>query len=147
MRTLDELLEKYGESHQNIINKRIHWVCVPTIFVSIVAMLYASSALLAYIVTVLVIAYYVRLSLALGLGMGLFIGSIFWLLSVYPVSFMTWLLIFVVAWVGQFVGHHIEGKKPSFLDDLQFLLVGPAWVAKTLGEKILGKFVRSPKPA
>lgn len=37
------------------------------------------------------------------------------------------LLIFVVAWIGQFVGHHIEGKKPSFVEDLQFLAVGPLW--------------------
>jgi uncharacterized membrane protein YGL010W len=35
--------------------------------------------------------------------------------------------IFVVMWILQFVGHHVEGKKPSFLKDVQFLLVGPAW--------------------
>jgi uncharacterized membrane protein YGL010W len=38
------------------------------------------------------------------------------------------IVVFVVAWVGQFVGHRIEGRKPSFLEDLQFLLVGPAWL-------------------
>jgi uncharacterized membrane protein YGL010W len=36
--------------------------------------------------------------------------------------------IFVLAWIGQFIGHSIEGKKPSFLKDIQFLLIGPAWL-------------------
>ncbi len=38
------------------------------------------------------------------------------------------LVVFVVAWIGQFIGHKIEGKKPSFLQDLQFLLIGPVWL-------------------
>lgn len=42
-----------------------------------------------------------------------------WLLSV---------IVFVIAWIGQFVGHQIEGKKPSFFKDLQFLLIGPLWL-------------------
>jgi uncharacterized membrane protein YGL010W len=36
--------------------------------------------------------------------------------------------IFVLAWIGQFIGHKIEGAKPSFLKDIQFLLIGPAWL-------------------
>jgi len=42
--------------------------------------------------------------------------------------------VFVAAWVGQFVGHRIEGRKPSFVEDVRFLLVGPAW--------LLGDFYR-----
>jgi uncharacterized membrane protein YGL010W len=38
------------------------------------------------------------------------------------------LIIFFVAWIGQFYGHKVEGKKPSFLKDIQFLLIGPAWL-------------------
>jgi uncharacterized membrane protein YGL010W len=37
-------------------------------------------------------------------------------------------IVFVVAWIGQFYGHKVEGKKPSFLKDIQFLLIGPAWL-------------------
>lgn len=133
---LDELLAKYSESHQNAVNKRIHWVCVPVIFISIVGLLYTASPLLAYLCSILVIAYYLRLSLQLGLAMGLFIGSILYFMYMNPIGFMPLLLVFVVAWIGQFIGHHIEGKKPSFLDDLQFLLVGPAWVARSLWQKI-----------
>lgn len=38
------------------------------------------------------------------------------------------LTLFILAWIGQFYGHHVEGKKPSFFQDLQFLLIGPLWV-------------------
>jgi uncharacterized membrane protein YGL010W len=43
--------------------------------------------------------------------------------------------VFIIAWTGQFYGHKIEGKKPSFLKDLQFLLIGPAWVIENLFTK------------
>ncbi len=36
--------------------------------------------------------------------------------------------VFVLAWIGQFVGHRVEGRKPAFLEDLRSLLIGPAWV-------------------
>jgi uncharacterized membrane protein YGL010W len=36
--------------------------------------------------------------------------------------------IFVAAWIAQFVGHNIEGKKPSFLEDIQYLWIGPLFV-------------------
>ena len=44
--------------------------------------------------------------------------------------------IFVIAWIGQFIGHKIEGKKPSFLEDLQFLMVGPAWLLSFIYKKV-----------
>lgn len=134
-KTLSDWLAEYGESHQNPANKSIHWVCVPTIFVTIMGMIFAYSPILAYICSVLVVAFYLRLSLVLGLSMGLFMVSVLWLLYTYPVGFGVWLLVFVVAWIGQFIGHHIEGKKPSFFEDLQFLLIGPAWVADSLWSK------------
>jgi uncharacterized membrane protein YGL010W len=43
--------------------------------------------------------------------------------------------VFIVAWIGQFYGHKIEGKKPSFLKDLQFLMIGPAWVLENIFTK------------
>lgn len=135
-KTLSDWLAEYSESHQNPTNKSIHWLCVPTIFVSVMAMLYAISPIFAYICSFLVVAFYLRLSLALGLSMGLFMVSVFWLLHTYPMGFLGWLMIFAIAWVGQFIGHHIEGKKPSFFKDLQFLLIGPAWVANSLKNKV-----------
>lgn len=139
-KTLNDWLTEYGESHQNEINKSIHWLCVPTIFVSIMGMIYTMSPLLAYFCVLLTIAFYLRLSFSLGLSMGLFTMSVLWLLYTYPIGFGVWLLIFALAWVGQFIGHHIEGKKPSFFKGLQFLMIGPAWVANSLKDKIKEKF-------
>lgn len=139
-KTLADWLSEYGESHQNPTNKSIHWVCVPTIFVTIMGMIYTMSPILAYFCVLLTLAFYLRLSLALGLSMGLFMVVVLWGLYTYPVGFGVWLLIFALAWVGQFAGHHIEGKKPSFFQDVQFLLIGPAWVANSLKEKVKNTF-------
>ena len=48
--------------------------------------------------------------------------------------------VFVVAWIGQFVGHHIEGRRPSFLTDLTYLLIGPIWVLNKLYRKLGWKY-------
>ena len=82
---------------------------------------------------VLALGYYVRLSPQLAVGM-----LLVWLLMAGMLRFVgsyaplpLWavcLIIFVLAWIGQFWGHKVEGKKPSFLKDLQFLLIGPLWL-------------------
>ena len=148
MRKIDNLLYEYGLSHQNHTNKAIHWICVPLIFFSIVGLLWSIPADFlhsilpgeggkfinwATIGLFLALIYYASLSIPLFLGM-LFIVFVFssacyflnesgiaplWLIS---------LVIFFLAWAGQFYGHKIEGKKPSFLKDIQFLLIGPAWL-------------------
>jgi len=32
----------------------------------------------------------------------------------------------------QFIGHKLEGKKPSFFEDVQYLWVGPLFVLRPL---------------
>jgi uncharacterized membrane protein YGL010W len=147
MRKIDELFDEYGMSHQNATNKLIHWICVPLIFFSIVGLIASIPSGMvqrflgegnpyanwAAVVTILVLIYYVSLSIPLAFGMFLFV-----LVCLYGVRMIgqsnlvpLWLvslIIFVVAWIGQFYGHKIEGKKPSFLKDIQFLLIGPAWL-------------------
>ena len=143
---MQALLDEYGESHQNATNKTIHWICVPSIFYSIVGLIYSIpngllSGLLgqswyanwAMVMIALLVVYYLTLSFSLTIGMAAFSYFCFYLAGYMSVAFSTplWLIcviIFVVAWIGQFYGHHVEGKKPSFLKDLQFLLVGPAWL-------------------
>ena len=155
MRKIDILLTEYGESHQNTTNKAIHWLCVPLIFFSLVALVASiqASALekiagqkdaftnWATLVLLLATVYYVSLSIPLALGMVLF--SVVCLQGAYALSQMAilplWqmaLLIFTLAWIGQFYGHKIEGKKPSFLKDVQFLLVGPAWLLHFIYKKV-----------
>jgi len=47
------------------------------------------------------------------------------------VSHASWfpgLVVFVLGWAIQFVGHIFEGRKPAFVDDVVGLLVGPMFV-------------------
>lgn len=147
MRTLNEWFGEYGESHRNPTNKLIHWICVPAIVFSVIGMLAtipfpASVPFLNWgtVVVVLSLLFYARLSFMMMLGMVAY-GAIALLLveaiagAGLPV-FWTSLAVFVVAWIGQFIGHHIEGKKPSFFKDIQFLLIGPAWVIGFLFRKL-----------
>jgi uncharacterized membrane protein YGL010W len=147
MRKIDLLLEEYGESHQNSTNKTIHWVCVPMIFFSMVGLVFSVPAETvqrflgegnpyanwATVLLILVTVYYVSLSIPLSLGMMLFsvlclmLANLLTRLDVAPLWVIS-LVIFVVAWIGQFYGHNMEGKKPSFFKDMQFLLIGPAWL-------------------
>ena len=152
MVTMDWLLDKYGESHKNATNKLIHWVCVPSIVFSFFAILYAIPfpverglfANWAFVVYAIALVYYLRLSLMMTLGMMLVCGAmILGVNSIYnsvgreadTLAYVA-LAIFVVAWIGQFIGHKIEGQKPSFLEDLQFLMVGPAWLLSFIYKKL-----------
>lgn len=142
MRSLAQWLELYGVSHQHTVNKSIHHVCVPAIQFSLLGLLwlvrlpFAESlphplANLATIIVLLLLPWYFVLSWRIAIGMMLLSLS---MLVVIHVLYSTGLLlelsvgVFAIAWAGQFVGHHIEGRKPSFFDDLRFLLIGPLWV-------------------
>ena len=155
MRKIEALLEEYGESHQNKTNKLIHWICVPAIFFSIVGLIYSIPAGFlpealpflsgfanwATLVLVLVLIYYLSLSVPLTLGMLFFSAVCLALANFLSIAFpgKLWLIslgIFVIAWIVQFVGHNIEGKKPSFYKDVQFLMIGPAWLMHFIYKKI-----------
>ncbi|WP_231374014.1 Mpo1 family 2-hydroxy fatty acid dioxygenase [Aureivirga marina] len=129
---LQLLLDAYAESHQNAKNKKIHFVCVPIIFWSIVGFFYAIPNQLlissfgnlflvnwATIALLFVLIYYISLSIRLSFGMLIF--SFFCLISFYlielyvPVSILKITIItFVIAWIGQFYGHQLEGKNHHF---------------------------------
>ena len=129
MRRVDALFARYGESHRNPTNKAIHWVCVPLITWCVIAFFWAWSPVAAYAFIAAALAFYVWLSPAIAIGM-LGVSAVL----VYPLTLLgahvpaTAAVVFVLAWIGQFVGHRIEGKKPSFFEDAKFLLVGPAWL-------------------
>jgi len=135
-KSLQSWLADYAVSHQHPINKKIHWLCVPTIFASILGMGMSWQAAFTLVLIALVMLFYLRLSTQLFIAMGMFVLFCLAAIAILPVGFKFWFGVFVVAWVGQFVGHKIEGKKPSFFEDLQFLLIGPAWVANSLSEKL-----------
>ena len=137
MKTVSERLDEYSESHQHKTNKLIHWVCVPTIFFSIVGILAHFSALLTTLLLVLSFIFYARLDLVLAVAMAALMLVMAWLIYVLPVGMGFYIAIFVLAWIGQFYGHKVEGKKPSFFKDLQFLLIGPIWCMDAYLGKIL----------
>lgn len=129
-RQVEALLAKYAESHLNPTNEVIHFICIPAIVFSFLGLIWAAHPLAALAVTMLSLAYYFRLSVAFAFGMLLMSGAMLWILSVLPQD-QIWklsLAVFVIAWIGQFIGHKIEGRKPSFFDDLRFLLIGPLFV-------------------
>ncbi len=150
MRSIQQWLAEYGESHRNETNKTIHWICVPIIFCSIVGFFYGIKFPFYYgghqlnaamLLMVLVIIYYFSLSKTLWIGMLLF--GLFCLYInhlVEKAGFLPlWafsLILFATAWIGQFYGHKVEGKKPSFLKDLQFLMIGPAWLMSFIYRKL-----------
>lgn len=155
MRTLNQWLNEYGESHTNETNKLIHWICVPAIFFSIMGLLYCiklpwfinENLQLNVAMIVLLLTTFYYLSLSIPIGFGMFIFGIFCLALCYIVEtffpVQLWLfsvIIFIVAWIGQFYGHKVEGKKPSFFKDIQFLLIGPMWLMSFLYKKMGVKY-------
>jgi uncharacterized membrane protein YGL010W len=149
-RPIDRWFAHYSDDHRNDANQHIHVVCVPLILWSVIAMLWTipspaslfTDGVFAGIAMLLAALFYYRHSRSLGLGMALvfvLLGLVTRLL--YGVLGAQGLLmlgvgVFVVAWIGQFVGHKLEGRKPSFLTDITYLLIGPAWVLAKLYRRL-----------
>ncbi|AMO22779.1 DUF962 domain-containing protein [Ramlibacter solisilvae] len=136
-RRVDQLLAHYGESHRNPTNGAIHCVAIPLIMLSLIGLIYAVHPWLAYAFLGASLVYYARLSAVFLLTMTLLsaVGlALVWAMGtmVLPIS----IAIFVLAWIGQFIGHAIEGRKPSFFEDLQYLWVGPLFVLSKLFVKL-----------
>ena len=151
MRSVHSWLDEYGESHRDPANKLIHWICVPLIMLSALGMLWAVPRPAALVslspyanwATIMIAAslvYYFLLSPRLGAGMLLVVVLMY--LALEALAGLPWPLwatsagIFAGAWIGQFIGHKIEGKKPSFFKDLLFLLIGPLWLLAALYRKL-----------
>jgi uncharacterized membrane protein YGL010W len=143
MRTVEQWFGEYGESHRHPRNELLHIVCVPPIVMSVIGFIWsipvpASFAEVspwlnwATLAIALATVYYFTLSIALGVGAAIGLGILAYLVSrldtlAWPL-WLTCLVIFAIGWIGQFIGHAIEGKRPSFFKDVQFLLIGPLWL-------------------
>ena len=129
-RRVDQLLAHYGQSHQNPTNEVIHYFAIPLIMLSVVGLMYALHPFVAYAFLAASLVYYLRLkvvvlTLCMVLWSALLVALV---LAMGAHVFIISLAIFVGAWIVQFIGHKIEGKKPSFLEDIQYLWVGPLFV-------------------
>lgn len=146
MRSLDEWLDSYSQNHRNPLNRIIHWICVPAILWAVMAALWAIPVPASIgrpgfwcgMAIIAAFAFYWRLSRPIGIAMlvvfivfGLFTE---WLFRTIGPSYLLWtaVIVFVIAWIGQFIGHVIECARPSFFTDLAYLLIGPAWLADKL---------------
>jgi uncharacterized membrane protein YGL010W len=141
MKTVQDWFDAYGASHQNPTNIVIHWICVPLIAFSTLGLLWAipvpgTPSPWVNVATALValsLLFYARLSLRLAVGIVPWIAVMLagcWALAAEGTATLVWVSVgvFVASWIAQFVGHKIEGQKPSFFQDLQFLLIGPLWL-------------------
>ncbi len=153
MKSAQEYFDEYAVSHQNKTNQTIHYICVPLIFFSVIGLLMSIPTQLiensiglynpilenwAVIVGLIISVFYLKLGFwyfaeMLFVMLLCIIGN-FWLGNNINLLYAS-LTIFIFAWIGQFYGHKVEGAKPSFLKDLEFLLIGPLWVIQKLGKK------------
>jgi len=136
MKAIDQWFDEYGESHQNPLNKLVHWICVPLITFSVLGMLWAIHPTVAVLAVATSLVFYLALSWRIAAAMLGVAALMLLILDAMPVVFWPSVAIFVIAWVGQFIGHHVEGKKPSFFKDMQFLLIGPIWLLGFVFRKI-----------
>lgn len=133
-KTLEQWLAEYSQSHRHPVNRAIHTVCVPAILLAIVALLWGFRLFglrAAYLLMILVAPFYIWLGLKAAGVMGAQLLGCVLILSFWPRGLPLVAVsigIFVLAWIGQFVGHAIEGRRPKFFQDLTFLLIGPLWV-------------------
>ncbi|HKT26989.1 DUF962 domain-containing protein [Dyella sp.] len=155
-RSMREWLDSYSQDHQHPINRLLHWICVPLIVWSALALLWTvpvPTSLLrpgAYAVFAIVLAFAWYWKRSHRLGAALLIALVIlalicaWVFAPLGTARMRWLAlgVFVVAWIGQFIGHLFEGRRPSFFTDLAYLLVGPAW----LMDKLLNRIGLKEKP-
>jgi uncharacterized membrane protein YGL010W len=151
MRSVADWFDEYGESHAHSTNKVLHWISVPLIVLTVMGFLWSipvpdalasRSAWLnwATLTVLLALLYYVALSLRLAIGVAVAFAVMFTVLN--ALASLPWPLwatcsvIFVVAWIGQFIGHAVEGKRPKFFKDVQFLLIGPLWLVASLYRRL-----------
>jgi uncharacterized membrane protein YGL010W len=150
MRTMQSWLDGYSADHRHPVNQAIHWICVPPIVWSVIALLWTipvPSTLArpgAWAVAAMVLAFYwywkhsrplaAALLLAFAL-LGLLTNLLSGLLGAAALRELA-VGVFVAAWIGQFIGHRFEGRRPSFLTDLSYLLIGPAWLMAKLLRKM-----------
>lgn len=149
-RPIDRWFAQYSNDHQNRLNQRIHIIAVPAILWSVIALLWClpnpvtwfQPGIWAGLAMFAAWVFYYRNSRTLGLGM-----AVVFILSglscrVITAEYGTQALlviaiaVFVIAWIAQFIGHTFEGRKPSFLTDLVYLLIGPVWVLAKLYRKL-----------
>lgn len=146
LHTVHDWLASYSDDHRHPLNQTIHALCVPAILWSVIAFLWVVPVPIALgrpgfwagASMFFALTFYLKLSRVLGLAMlvwfillGMVTEALHRLMGVQNLFWLA-LSVFALAWAGQFIGHWIEGRRPSFFTDLAYLLIGPAWLAAKL---------------
>lgn len=128
-RRVDQLLSHYAQSHRHPVNETIHFVAIPVILLSLLGLLWSLHPAVAGAFVGASLAWYLTLSLPFAVAMTVWgIGALTLVWAMGPWRIELCVGLFVGAWILQFVGHRIEGRKPSFFEDLRYLWVGPLFV-------------------
>ena len=150
MRSVHEWFDNYSHDHRNQANRLIHWICVPLILWAAIAALWVipvptwlgRPGFWAGMAMVAALAFYMRLSRPVGIAMIVVFVALAVLTEVLyrqlGANTLLWLAVavFIAAWIGQFIGHVLEGARPSFFTDLVYLLIGPAWLASKVMRRL-----------
>jgi uncharacterized membrane protein YGL010W len=132
---LHHLINHYARSHRNPWNELIHCACVPAILFAVLGLIVHINLAAALVAIAIAMLYYARLSARAALEMAVILIAMLaaWRFLVPANDILpAAITIFVIAWIGQFIGHAIEGAKPSFLEDVQYLMIGPLFVTSVL---------------
>lgn len=155
MKSATQWFSEYAVSHQHPVNKAIHWFAVPMIYITVLGLLWQipmpftglaeQEINWALLLVIPALVFYFTLAFSIGLGMTIFTAAAVTLLRTLEQQSLIEIwqlsaLVFVVMWVLQFIGHKIEGKKPSFFQDLAFLLIGPAWLLGFILQRLKIRF-------
>ena len=149
MRPVDAYLDQYSADHRNATNQWIHLLCVPAIVWSVTAAFWTipvpsflQPGAACALAMVAALAWYLRMSRKLFVGIlvaFLLFGALdWWIAANFGMRALLYsaIAVFVVAWIGQFIGHIYEGHRPSFFTDLVFLMVGPMWTLRKLYQRL-----------
>ena len=129
---MNKELEFYKSYHNNIINKWIHFFCIPMIVSSIIILLnnfyvlYENNKLIKKIkLSSVIMSFYIISYSFIGWDIGLLMSFYFILLnsiSNYIIVNHDYISIarymFIYGWIFQFIGHYIEGKRPALIDSI-----------------------------
>jgi len=149
-RSRQDWLDSYGAGHRHRLNRLLHGACVPAIAWSAIALLWTlpvPPTLLrpgAWAVMAMVLAFhgYWKRARALALALllafaalGLATQALYAGLGAHRLALLAGAVL-ALAWLGQSIGHRLEGRRPGFFADLACLPVGPAWLMAGLLRKL-----------
>jgi len=143
---MEELLSRYSNDHRHIWNQRIHKIAVPALLASSVGMFTTLGRFFlpeirllsgGNLQIVFMLIWYGVLDRRLPRVMAPLLFGAAALITYIDRNHgdLLWPLclgVFFMGWIFQFIGHRLEGNKPAFFSEFNYLMVGPMWVMITL---------------